>query len=128
MEKSLKNSLTAQEKWLRFLFMIFFFVINYFIQMLIGIIALFQFIFTLFKDEPNDRVVEFGDSLSQFIYQIMHYLTYTSNEKPFPFSEWPTPSHPAGHSDVKSPKTVTPPKAAREKEGKEEKEKKSSDE
>lgn len=89
MDRSLKKSLTSQEKWLRFLFMIFFFVVNYFVQILIGFIALLQFVCTLFKDEPNPRILHFGDGLSQFVYQIMAYLTYTTEEKPFPFNEWP---------------------------------------
>lgn len=89
MDKTLKQSLTSQEKWLRFLFMVFFFVINYFVQMLVGFIALLQFIFTLFKGEPNERMLHFGDSVSQFVYQMMCYLTYTSQDKPFPFNEWP---------------------------------------
>lgn len=93
MDKALKQSLTAQDKWLRFLFMVFFFVINYFVQMVVGFIALVQFIFTLFKGEPNERMVQFGDSLSQFIFQMMAYLTYATHEKPFPFNEWPVAIH-----------------------------------
>lgn len=105
MDNALKKSLTSQEKWLRFLFMIFFFVINYFIQILVGFIALFQFIITLVKDEPNERLQSFGDSLSQFIYQMMAYLTYTTNEKPFPFNEWPASNNIHSHKAKKTTKS-----------------------
>jgi cytoskeletal protein RodZ len=93
MDTSLKQNLTSQEKWIRFFFMVVFFVINYFVQIFVGILALFQFITTLIKGNPNERVLVLGDSVSQFVYQIMSYLTYSTDERPYPFSEWPASKH-----------------------------------
>jgi hypothetical protein len=38
----------------------------------------------------NPRLVEFAPGLSRYIYEILRYVTYESDERPFPFSDWPT--------------------------------------
>ena len=39
--------------------------------------------------QTNDRLLRFGGELSDFLYQIFLYLTFNSEEKPFPFADWP---------------------------------------
>jgi hypothetical protein len=40
----------------------------------------------------NDNLLSFGRSLSVYIYQIARYVTFNQEERPFPFSPWPTDS------------------------------------
>jgi hypothetical protein len=61
-------------------------------EILITAVVVLQFFFVLFSGEQNVRLREFGSSLSIFIYQVMNYWTYNSEEKPFPFGEWPSPA------------------------------------
>ena len=35
------------------------------------------------------RLVKLGQSLSTYIYQILTFLTFNSNEHPYPFGAWP---------------------------------------
>ena len=53
------------------------------------IVILFQFLTVLFTADTNKKLVSFGQSLSTYQYQIMMFLTYNSEEHPFPMGEWP---------------------------------------
>jgi Domain of unknown function (DUF4389) len=43
----------------------------------------------LFTGGRNARVLSLGASLSAYAYQIFRYLTYNSELRPFPFTDWP---------------------------------------
>lgn len=88
----MREFLTVKATWLRGIFMLIFFAIaHYFIILLIAAIALFQFGSVLFTGQLNVWLLDFGRSLSTYSQQIVSFLTYNSEQKPFPFSEWPRP-------------------------------------
>ena len=90
MDQELKDKLIATHKWFRAIFMVIFMIIGYFLApALILLIALFQFIYVLFANQPNENLLKFSNGLCDYFCQIMHYLTYGTNEKPFPFGKWP---------------------------------------
>ena len=82
---NLKNGQT----WLRGIFMILFGLIYSVTEVIVFVVILLQFFFVLFTGRQNVRLKEFGEGLSVFIYQIMSYWTYNSEERPFPFAKWP---------------------------------------
>jgi len=82
---------TTRGKWLRIVFMVLFGVVYTIVEMVILAIAVFQALSTLFTNEQNARLLPLGDSLSTYVCQIMRYLTYNSEELPFPFQDWPEP-------------------------------------
>lgn len=90
MDPELKENLTAQETWIRGLFLLLFAFILGVSKVVTGAVVLMQFLFTVFSGEVNENLQRFGASLSRFTYQVMLYLTYNSDEKPFPFKEWPS--------------------------------------
>ena len=49
-----------------------------------------QFLFSLITGEDNQHLRRFGHSLSTYIYDVLKFLCYSSEEKPFPFADWPT--------------------------------------
>lgn len=55
----------------------------------IWLLTLFQFFVTLFTGKPNQYLLTFSDTLSQYITQIINYMLFTSDKLPFPFSPWP---------------------------------------
>lgn len=89
-EPTLKEKLSVKEKWIRLIFMIFFVLVTFLTRILIWVIAAFQFIYTMLVGKPAKTLLPFSESLSKYIYQIMEYLTYVSEQKPFPFEAWPT--------------------------------------
>lgn len=88
----MREFLTVKATWLRGIFMLIFFAIAYyFIILLIAAIALFQFGSVLLTGKLNVWLLDFGRSLSTYSQQIVSFLTYNSEQKPFPFGEWPRP-------------------------------------
>jgi hypothetical protein len=51
--------------------------------------VVFQFLFNLFTGKSNPRLLELGQSLATYIYQIIQFLTYNSDYHPYPFNSWP---------------------------------------
>ena len=56
---------------------------------LIALIALFQFLCTLIAGKPNDNARCFGKDLSLYAAEIIQFLSYNTDRKPWPFSPWP---------------------------------------
>ncbi len=71
---------------MRALFMLIFFVAARFVSVLVTFIALYQFICTLITRKPNDNVKDFGKDLSVYAAEIIEFLTYSTDKKPWPFS------------------------------------------
>ena len=75
--------------WLRGLYMLIFMLLLGLVKFVAFAVILFQFLTVLFTTETNKKLVKFGRSLSIYQYQIMMFLTYNSEEHPFPMDEWP---------------------------------------
>ena len=78
-----------KEKWMRGLFMALFVVILWIVKILFYAIILLQFVLVLLTDKHNENLHRFSKHLSTYTYQIYLFLTYNSEDKPYPFSEWP---------------------------------------
>jgi hypothetical protein len=89
MDNEMKSSLTATDTWVRGLYMLLFAVIYSVTEFVLGLIVVFQFIHVLFSRDTNDRLLDFSSDLSVYIYQILQFLTFNSEAKPFPFAVWP---------------------------------------
>lgn len=77
--------------WKRLAFMLIFSLALSFTRMLIFFIAFIQFVIVLFSDTSNAKLQDFGHALGKFAAEIIDFLTYHSDEKPFPFDrEWPS--------------------------------------
>lgn len=53
------------------------------------IVTLIQFVMMLLNDKPNARLISFGRSLGCYLQQIVNFLTFATEEIPFPFNDWP---------------------------------------
>ena len=91
-KKGVVQNLTSGETWLRGIFMLLFVLICSVTEVIVFVVVFLQFLFVLFTGDKNIRLREFGDGLSIFIYQIMSYWTYNTEERPFPFAQWPDSS------------------------------------
>lgn len=89
MKPELKQRLTAGDTWMRGLYILIFAVIYSITDVLLTAVVVFQFLATLFTGETNARLRAFGLSIAAFIYQIVAFMTFNSDERPFPFSPWP---------------------------------------
>lgn len=86
-----ENTETSKRKiWVRGFFMLLMALVYQVAGTVMFIVTIIQFVLALLSDEPNDRLVAFGRSLGKYLQQLAHFLTFASEQIPFPFSEWPS--------------------------------------
>lgn len=89
MDENMKGNITSQNTWIRGLYMILFALIYSIAEIVFTAVAVFQFLTALVTGRPNELLLNFGQSLSTYIYQTIQFFTFNSDEKPYPFSPWP---------------------------------------
>ena len=90
MDANLKENVASTGTWGRALFMILFAIIYSVAEIVLATVVIIQFFFVLFTGTANPRLLGFGQEISQFIYDVFIFLTYNSEERPFPFAPWPS--------------------------------------
>lgn len=78
-----------RETLFRGLFIILFAIIYSVAEVVVAAVVVLQFGFVLISGDKNAKLLEFGARVSAFIYQILQYVTFNSDVRPFPFSDWP---------------------------------------
>lgn len=109
LREQIRENLLSLDTWLRGFFMLLYTIICYIAVIVAGIVILFQFGVVLLTGKPNDRLLPVGQSLSIYIYQILLYLTYNSEDKPFPLGSWPTEMEDHQDQVVNLPNEPEPP-------------------
>ncbi len=92
MNQALKSNLTNGQTWMRLVYMIVFAAVFGVAGMVVAFVVLAQFAFKLFGGEVNPRLAEFGDGLASYFRQMIAFLTFHTDDKPFPFAPWPQTS------------------------------------
>jgi len=88
--EELKSNLLSSRHWLRLIFMLLFAALLQIAGIVMWVLVILQFLFSLISGQDNRNLRQLGSSLSRYIYQTLKFLTYNSEEKPFPFSDWPS--------------------------------------
>ena len=87
----MKKNVKSRPTWLRLVFMLILGLLYGLSRVVLGVVVIIQFFYVLLSGETNDELKSFGHSLAIYSYQIIEFLTFNSDEKPFPFdSGWPT--------------------------------------
>jgi hypothetical protein len=89
MEDRTKTNLTNQSIWVRLIYMVVLSIAYAVAEAVIFVVAIFQFLVALITGQINRLLHEFSANLAMYIYQIVQFETFNSEEKPFPFSDWP---------------------------------------
>lgn len=89
MNDEIKTHLKNSDSWKRLLYMLLFVITYNVAEVVIAVVVVLQIVLTLFTGQRNPRVLAFGAQLSTYVYQVLQYLTYNSDEPPFPFADWP---------------------------------------
>ena len=89
MDEQLKSNLTSSKHWIRLLFMILFALVLQVASIVVTVVVAVQFLFLLITGKDNMQLRKFGDSLSIYIFEALQFLVFKSEEKPFPFADWP---------------------------------------
>ncbi len=76
--------------WKRLAYMLIFAVILSVSRLIIFFIAFIQFFIVLFSGIANPKLQGFGHVLGVYLSEVVDFLSYYNDEKPFPFDkEWP---------------------------------------
>jgi hypothetical protein len=87
----LEENLKSRSTWLRLLFMIVMVIIYSISRLVVTAVVVIQFFYVLFTGKTNQPLLGLGQSLATYTYQIVLYLTFNTEVRPFPFdAEWPT--------------------------------------
>ncbi|HEY7672800.1 MAG TPA: DUF4389 domain-containing protein [Gammaproteobacteria bacterium] len=88
---ALERNLSSGATWLRLLFMLVVVLLWVVSRIVILAVVLLQFFHVLFTGEVNDKLKDLGEQLARYSYQIVAYLTYNTEHRPFPFDlDWPS--------------------------------------
>lgn len=89
MDKRWKDNIKSESFWLRSLFMVLFFIVYRIVDLLVLLVAISQWFYVLLSGDSNQGLNSFAKGLSLYVAQIINYLSYNTEEKPYPFSDWP---------------------------------------
>jgi len=76
--------------WVRVLIMILMAMAFHLAATLLGVLALVQFVLAIVAGGPNERLQALGRGLGRYFRQLTDFLSFASEEAPFPFSDWPS--------------------------------------
>jgi hypothetical protein len=91
-------SLTNVNTWIRLAYMVLFALLVMAARLLVSIVVVVQFALVLIFGKDNENLRNLGQGLGKWVYQAIMFLTFNSNDKPFPFDDWPQLDPSEGYS------------------------------
>lgn len=88
-QDEVKRNLLSLDQWLRMLLMACFLVVAWVVGLVLVLIMVAQTLVVLITAELNVNLQRFGAVTAAYLYQIVIYLVYGTDEKPFPFTPLP---------------------------------------
>ena len=88
MHEQINQNLKKLSTWKRIAFMLVFSVIIGLVRILLWAVILLQVASALLTGSANANILNFGRSLSAYVYHILIFMTFNSDSVPFPFSDW----------------------------------------
>jgi len=89
-----RKNLKHGDAWLRVFFIVVFAFVYGVVNWVLAAVVLVQVFWSLITSNTSQRLRAFGASLGEFVRQIVRFMTYNSDDMPFPFADWPDPSKP----------------------------------
>lgn len=90
-KQRIEENVKSRSTWLRLLFMIAFGFLYGVSRLVVFAVVALQFFWLLFTGSPNPRLTAAGQSLATYTYQLVCFLTFCSDVRPFPFDDdWPS--------------------------------------
>ena len=85
------GNLKQGSAWVRVILMIAFAVVLYvIIPAIVLVLMLSQTLFVFITGDSNDNLRVLGTALSKYIFEVLQFLSYASDNRPFPFSAFPS--------------------------------------
>ncbi|MDQ2070670.1 DUF4389 domain-containing protein [Natronospira bacteriovora] len=103
----IREHVKSRATWLRLVYMIIFLFFAWVATFVFGVVILVLFLWQLFAGQPNAQLRAFGDNLSTWGYQVLRFLSFNSEDLPFPFDAWPSGSVKTGGGTSRSRKKAS---------------------
>ena len=85
------RNLKQGSAWVRVILMIAFAVVLYvIIPAIVLVLMITQTLFVIITGASNDNLRVLGTALSKYIFEVLQFLSYASDTRPFPFSAFPS--------------------------------------
>jgi len=91
MNNDSKARITDPDLWIRLLYMILFAALTWLSRLVLCVIGLVQFLVVLISGAENRNLRDFSASLAEWTFRAFRFICFNSEQKPFPFDEWPEP-------------------------------------
>lgn len=92
-DRDFEDHVKSRSTWTRFLFMLVFIALYALSRLVVFAAVVLQFLCVLFTGRTNAKLTVLGHSLAIYTAEIIDFLTYNTDVKPFPFDkEWPVKS------------------------------------
>jgi hypothetical protein len=102
------NMMQRETIVLRVIWMLLFLVIWQLAVVLLAGVVLVQLGYRLIYGAPSAGLMSLGDSVSQYLAQIGRFGTFHSDQKPWPFADWPAARAPEGEAAHTAAPVVAP--------------------
>ena len=87
----IEENLKSRTTWLRLLFMFIYGLIISLTGMVGTVIVVLGFFWVLFTGEVNRELRQIGQAIATYIFEMIRYMTFNTDDKPFPFGgAWPS--------------------------------------
>jgi hypothetical protein len=88
MDDQFKRRLTRRSIWMRGLYMVLLAIAWGVARIVLTLTVLLQFLTVLFTGGANPTLLRFGHNLGIYVLEIIAFLTFNSEHRPFPFADW----------------------------------------
>ena len=82
---NIEANVKSKSTWLRLLYMLVIGVCYVITRIVFFPVVVLQFLWVLFTGEPNKHLYSISQWLASYTYQMMIYLAFNTDERPFPF-------------------------------------------
>ncbi len=86
-DPEIQRHLKERSTWQRIFFMLVFMFILGFVRIILWAVVLFQVASKLLTGQDNPHARQLGATLAVYLYQILLFLTFNTEQMPFPFAD-----------------------------------------
>jgi len=88
-QEQIKANMMSTTFWIRVLFMLIFALVLWALWLAVIVIIVVQTVIVLITGEINDQLQKLGAIAANYLGQIVNYMVFATEDKPFPFSPFP---------------------------------------
>jgi hypothetical protein len=88
-QEQLKKNLSSSDQWIRIVFMLLFGLITWCVLFVFSVMIPIQALWSLIDSSANPRLMSLSAQLAAYLKELLDYMCYNTDQKPFPFSDFP---------------------------------------